>query len=210
MRSPSRTSRSRPPARSCPDTGAGLRYADECSSSPVKPSAPGHSGMRACVLVSVGDHDLARIDVAGRGFQSPTGRLPVDAGDFGSPAAARSRFHGRGGRGGRRRRRGSGTSASPSGTAGSADARTACRCSASAGRSGLATTTPRGRPGRSTVADSPRSRRLSATETPAGPAPITAMSVISCPNDRRRATVQRARGCAPAQTSRSACTVTMV
>jgi hypothetical protein len=35
------------------------------------------------VLVSDGDDDLARVDLAGRGFQSPTGALPDDAGDFG-------------------------------------------------------------------------------------------------------------------------------
>ena len=58
----------------------------------------------------------------------------------------------------------------------------------------------------------PRSRRLSATEIPAGPAPTiaTSCSVIPKSNDQGRPTVHRARGWAPAQTSRRACTVTMV
>ena len=58
----------------------------------------------------------------------------------------------------------------------------------------------------------PRSRKPSAAETPAGPAPITttSCSLISASNDPRRPPVQRARGCAPAHTSRSAFTVTSV
>src|ERR1700752_1365025 len=36
------------------------------------------------VLVSYGDDDLARLYTARRGFQSPTGPVPVDAGDFGA------------------------------------------------------------------------------------------------------------------------------
>jgi hypothetical protein len=46
------------------------------------------------VLVTVGHHDLTRIDVACRGRQAPTGPLPVDAGDFGTQSQLDPAFTG--------------------------------------------------------------------------------------------------------------------
>jgi hypothetical protein len=90
-------------------------------------------------LVSNGDDDLAHVDNAGRGCQSPTGPLPLDARHLGFHPKLDAVLLGVPDQGARRRRRGSGTSAFSWGTAGLADARTVCRCSASAGRSDLAT-----------------------------------------------------------------------
>ena len=109
------------------------------------------------------------------------------------PAAARCRPRGRAAPGARRPGRASGTSACPSGTAGPEGARTVGPCSASAGRSGSATRPPTRSARSISSGRQPRSRRLSAAEIPAGPAPTIARVLAHI-----RPTVERRTFTAPA------------
>ena len=163
------------------------------------------------MLVSVGHHDLARIDVACRGFQSPTGRLPVDAVDFGAqpqldPAFTGVPFEvgddvvaGREHRGPLRVRPVRQVRERPAGVQFQSVVATSPRRSHV-----VAPFDQQGRQPAVTQAQRHRDTRRTCSDD------LRQCSVISGSNDRRARDVQRARGCAPAQTSRSACTVTMV
>ena len=191
--------------------GDGLRYADECSISIVEPTAPGNSGMHGVcsfpLATTTWRASMSPAEVCSRhpgALRSMRWTSVPSSSSIPSSCACRSRW-----------------------------AMTSSRCGNIGvpfgyGRFGRC---ENGRPVLSfsrsyrprqeaatasarsmTSGRSPRSHRLTAIATPAGPAPMIAMSslLISPPTTDRAGLFQRARGCAPAQTSLSACTVTRV